>query len=130
MPKSKNGTVVVSERTDSVKPVEADRPVVEIAPEPMTAKTAILPSEPVPTDTDTPTPSTQRSRRSVELRTALTAPQGASISELCTAFGWQPHSARAALSGLRKSGLEIERVLSPLPDVAPRYRLVPGVGPK
>jgi len=30
--------------------------------------------------------------------------QGASLAEICDATGWQRHSARAALSGLRKAG--------------------------
>lgn len=33
--------------------------------------------------------------------------QGASIYELVKATGWQPHSTRAALTGLRKTGLAI-----------------------
>ncbi len=36
-------------------------------------------------------------------------PTGASISELTKATGWQPHSVRAALTGLRKKGREVER---------------------
>lgn len=35
--------------------------------------------------------------------------QGATLDELVTATGWQPHSARAALTGLRKKGHAIER---------------------
>lgn len=30
--------------------------------------------------------------------------QGASLAEICDATGWQRHTARAALSGLRKAG--------------------------
>ncbi len=36
-------------------------------------------------------------------------PTGASIAELTKATGWQPHSVRAALTGLRKKGREVER---------------------
>ncbi len=36
-------------------------------------------------------------------------PTGASISELTKATGWQPHSVRAALTGLRKKGREVAR---------------------
>ncbi len=39
----------------------------------------------------------------------LTRKSGASLGAICKATGWQPHSARAAISGLRKSGHEIER---------------------
>ena len=34
---------------------------------------------------------------------------GASIAQLQKATGWQPHSVRAALTGLRKKGHNIER---------------------
>jgi DNA-binding transcriptional regulator PaaX len=39
----------------------------------------------------------------------LARPSGASIEAICKAMGWQPHSARAALSGLRKAGHVVER---------------------
>ena len=37
----------------------------------------------------------------------LQRPAGASIAALTKATGWQPHSVRAALTGLRKKGLEV-----------------------
>ncbi len=39
----------------------------------------------------------------------LSRPNGASIAQLQTTVGWQPHSLRAALTGLRKKGHAIER---------------------
>ncbi len=36
-------------------------------------------------------------------------PTGASIAELTKATGWQPHSVRAALTGLRKKDYEVVR---------------------
>ena len=39
----------------------------------------------------------------------LSRPKGASIAQLQKTVGWQPHSLRAALSGLRKKGHAIER---------------------
>lgn len=36
-------------------------------------------------------------------------PKGASLGVLEKATGWQPHSVRAALTGLRKDGHAIER---------------------
>ncbi len=36
-------------------------------------------------------------------------PTGASIAELTKATGWQPHSVRAALTGLRKKDHEVVR---------------------
>lgn len=35
--------------------------------------------------------------------------QGATLDELTAATDWQPHSARAALTGLRKKGHAIDR---------------------
>jgi hypothetical protein len=43
------------------------------------------------------------------VRQMLAAPEGASLSQICTATGWQAHSARAALSGLRKAGIILLR---------------------
>ncbi len=39
----------------------------------------------------------------------LSRPNGASIAQLQKTAGWQPHSIRAALTGLRKKGHAIER---------------------
>ena len=39
----------------------------------------------------------------------LQRPTGASIAELTKTTGWQPHSVRAALTGLRKKGREVVR---------------------
>ncbi len=39
----------------------------------------------------------------------LSRPKGARINELQKATGWQPHSIRAALTGLRKRGITITR---------------------
>jgi DNA-binding MarR family transcriptional regulator len=35
---------------------------------------------------------------------------GASLAELVTATGWQPHTMRAALTGLRKKGHSVTKV--------------------
>ncbi len=39
----------------------------------------------------------------------LRRPNGSSITQLQKATGWQPHSVRAALTGLRKKGHEVTR---------------------
>lgn len=44
-----------------------------------------------------------------KVRAMLARPQGASLAAICKATGWQPHSARAVLSGLRKAGYTVER---------------------
>jgi len=47
--------------------------------------------------------------------------EGASIRDLTSATGWQAHSVRAALTGLRKRGHDIERSLE---SGASRYRII------
>lgn len=42
--------------------------------------------------------------------TLLRRPEGASIDEVMAATGWLPHSSRAAFTGLRKRGHNVERV--------------------
>ena len=49
---------------------------------------------------------------------------GASIGDLMAATGWLPHSTRAALTGLRKTGLAIERSQHS-EDQTSVYRIVP-----
>jgi hypothetical protein len=41
--------------------------------------------------------------------TLVRRPEGARIAELQKATGWQPHSVRAALTGLRKRGIDVTR---------------------
>lgn len=50
-----------------------------------------------------------RPTRQEQLSKLLKRKSGATISQLQSAFGWQPHTARAALSTLRKAGTAIER---------------------
>ncbi|MCC0025081.1 MAG: DUF3489 domain-containing protein [Hyphomicrobiaceae bacterium] len=40
---------------------------------------------------------------------ALGVPDGATIEQLCKVVGWQSHSVRAALTGLKKKGIVITR---------------------
>jgi len=56
------------------------------------------------------------------IATMLRQRDGVAITELMTATGWQSHSVRAALTGLRKSGHQIERQRDT--EGATRYRLV------
>ena len=39
----------------------------------------------------------------------LSREEGVTIDDLMEATGWLPHTTRAALSGLRKSGMAVER---------------------
>jgi predicted ArsR family transcriptional regulator len=48
-------------------------------------------------------------RKSVLVLKLLTRAKGATIAELTESTGWQPHSARAHLSNLRKQGRSVVR---------------------
>ena len=60
--------------------------------------------------------------RSDQLRKMLNRKGGATLAQMQTAFGWQPHTARAAVSGLRKRGDIVERSDGPKGSV---YRIAP-----
>ena len=45
--------------------------------------------------------------KKAQLIALLQREPGASVSSISKKFGWQPHTTRAALTGLRKSGFEI-----------------------
>ena len=63
----------------------------------------------------------KRTPRQAELRKRLKRKSVATVAELQKTFGWQPHSVRAAVSGLRKTGDTIERISLPRGTA---YRLV------
>ena len=73
-------------------------------------------SEPTPTPT----------RKSDILRKLLRRKAGAEMAALAEATGWQAHSVRAALSGLRKAGYTIERSAPTKPGGTARYRIIDG----
>ncbi|MEM9710314.1 MAG: DUF3489 domain-containing protein [Pseudomonadota bacterium] len=62
------------------------------------AGTAKKPSKPKPKPT-----------RTTQLRKLLCRKSGATIAQIQNALGWQPHTARAAISRLRKTGTVVER---------------------
>jgi len=47
--------------------------------------------------------------RREQLTKLLNRKSGASITQIQKAFGWQPHTARAEISTLRKEGTPVER---------------------
>lgn len=59
--------------------------------------------------------------RHAQLRKLLTRRSGASVAQIQKAFGWQRHTARAAISAQRKAGFEITRNDT---DKGPVYRIV------
>jgi predicted ArsR family transcriptional regulator len=54
-------------------------------------------------------PTTKRVTKTDQLIALLRRPDGASIEEMVEALGWLPHTARAALTGLKKKGHAIVR---------------------
>ncbi len=62
-------------------------------------------------------PSTSKTERVIGL---MEQPNGATLEELVGATGWQPHSARAVIAGLRKKGHDIVREKM---DGVSRYRI-------
>ncbi len=55
----------------------------------------------------------------------LRRPEGATLDEVTTATGWQIHTARAALTGLKKKGHTIDRIKT---DGVSRYLITSGLG--
>lgn len=57
------------------------------------------------------------------LAALLARPGGAAMDELTAALGWLPHTVRAAMTGLRRKGLDVQRV--PAAEGRPAtYRIV------
>jgi len=59
--------------------------------------------------------------RQAAILNLLRRAEGASIDDLTSATGWQAHSVRAALPGLRKRGYDTERGVE---SGASRYRII------
>lgn len=73
-------------------------------------------------------PPNRRTPKITLIREMLAAPEGVTLSALGTATGWQPHSVRAALSGLRKAGLTIDRLAKAEGESEARYRIAAAGG--
>mgnify|MGYP002351628914 FL=1 len=56
-----------------------------------------------------PSPLPKPPTKGTLVRDLLSREDGATLTELTTATGWQEHSVRAMLTGLRKSGLVLEK---------------------
>ena len=64
-----------------------------------------------------------RLTKKAQLISLLGAKAGAEIGGIGKELGWQPHSVRAALTGLRKEGYELARA-TPAKGGPTRYRIV------
>jgi len=56
-----------------------------------------------------PTTQAKPQTKSDQVIALLSRAKGAALDEICKATGWQPHSARAFMTGLRKKGLVLAR---------------------
>ena len=56
-----------------------------------------------------PEPAAKQESKTDKVIALLKRPGGATLEELVAATGWQSHTTRAALTGLRKKGHAIER---------------------
>jgi Protein of unknown function (DUF3489) len=56
-----------------------------------------------------PPPKAPRQTKAALLRAKLSEPGGVALADLIEVTGWQAHTLRAALSGLRKEGLTLTR---------------------
>ena len=71
-------------------------------------------------------PTTPRETKAAILRRLLTRKAGADLAALQSATGWQPHSVRAALSGFRKAGYNVDRADPTKPGGTAIYRITGG----
>ncbi len=67
-----------------------------------------------------------RETKAAVLRRLLARKAGADLADLQLATGWQPHSVRAGLSGLRKAGYTIDRTEAAKPGGTATYRITGG----
>lgn len=67
-------------------------------------------------------PKLPKPTKTVIVSKLLSRPRGASLDDISAATGWQTHSIRAFLTGLRKKGVVLER--EPRRDGATGYRIV------
>ena len=51
----------------------------------------------------------RRSNKTTAVVALVSRPDGATLAELITVTGWLPHTTRAALTGLRKKGYDVQR---------------------
>lgn len=64
-----------------------------------------------------------RQIKTAPVRDLLAAPEGATLVELVVATGWQAHSVRAVISGIRKASDTVERLPASEAGGTSRYRI-------
>lgn len=73
------------------------------------------------TEQTKPQAAPKRETKNDKVIALLKRKSGATLEDIITATGWLPHTARAAMTGLKKKGFEIERNKV---DGASRYSIV------
>ncbi len=91
----------------SAKPTKPQRPVAKAASSRAPKMRSPTTSSRAP-KMRSPTTSARRSKKAAII-SLLQRPDGAALGDLTAATGWQVHSVRAALTGLRKEGKELAR---------------------
>ncbi|WP_366522745.1 DUF3489 domain-containing protein [Maricaulis sp.] len=61
--------------------------------------------------------------KKARLHQLLRPPKGITSPQLATLLGWRPHTARAALTGLRKDGVALDTLPPSTGEHHARYRL-------
>jgi predicted ArsR family transcriptional regulator len=69
------------------------------------------------------TPAYRKGSKKARLIELLRPRKGVSVAHLATTLGWQPHTTRAALTGLKKDGVIIEKLAPSRGGTQSRYRL-------
>jgi len=68
-------------------------------------------------------PKPARETKSAAICRLLSRKSGADLTTLEKATGWQPHSVRAALSNLRKTGYQVDRLKPKTNGASAPYRI-------
>ena len=116
----KVGRAIVQSSSGSAKVVENTVVATARLPPNLQAK-----QQPAP-GTDVINPASRPGSKRKVVLALLQRQGGASIGDLMAATGWLPHSTRAALSGLRKTGVAIERSQDPQ-DQTSVYRITQSI---
>lgn len=92
------------------------------AAELLTEPTNIIDAQPDRPDNAPAPPSSKPPKKSAQVIALIEAEDGATLADLCAVTGWQAHTCRAFLTGLRKKGRVLER--SHRADGASIYKLL------
>ena len=87
------------------------------------AETQAETPSPAPVDPSKST-STKKTRKKDQLIALLQAEAGATVPDIAAALDWQPHTTRAALTGLKKAGHTIDKLPPLQGSRSSRYKLV------